>query len=217
MEGALAPRLKLLVAEDHALVRNGVVTILNLHDGLEVIAEAGDGEEAVRLCLLHRPDVALVDLQMPKLTGAEVIRRVRASAPRQRFIVLTSHGGDGDIRRALDAGASAYLLKDCSPEELTSAVRRVHAGGTLLSSQVKSNLINAPMPEALTPRELEVLRLLCSGRSNLEIGSEMGISELTVKTHVKRILGKLAVKDRTQAVLMALRRGLTHLEETEEP
>jgi two-component system NarL family response regulator len=213
----VAPRLRLLVAEDHVLVRSALVTILNLHADLEVVAEAGDGEEAVRLCALHSPDVALVDLQMPKLTGAEVIRRVRATAPHQRFIVLTSYAGDADIRRALEAGASAYLLKDCSPAELTSAVRSVHAGRTLLSSQAKANLINAPMPEPLTPRELEVLRFLCSGRSNLEIGTELGISEVTVKTHVKRILGKLDVKDRTQAVLTVLRRGLTHLEEVDEP
>ena len=210
----MTPPVAVLVADDHPVVRQGLRTFLELQPDLRVAGEACDGAEAVDLAAELLPDVVLLDLVMPEPAGAEAIRRIRAASPATKVIVLTTFAGDAEIFPALKAGAAGYLLKDVGPAELAEAIRRVHAGEALLSPKVAARVLREladdPEPGAgpLTPRELDVLRLLARGLSNKAIAAELVVSEKTVKTHVSSILGKLGLGDRTQAALYAVRERL---------
>ena len=206
--------IAVLLADDHPVVRQGLKTFLELQPDVSVAGEACDGAEAVALAADLLPDVVLLDLVMPGLGGPETIRRIRAASPETKVIVLTSFAGDDELFPALRAGADAYLLKDVEPRELVEAIRRVHAGEAPLDPKVAASVLrelagdSAPHQDPLTPRELEVLRLLARGLSNKAIAAELVVSEKTVKTHVSSILGKLGLTDRTQAALYAVRERL---------
>ncbi len=209
----------MLVADDQALVREGLVTLLGLVPGIEVAGAAADGAEAVRMAGEVRPDVVLMDLRMPRVDGVEATRRLLAVQPAARVVVLTTYADDDSIFAALQAGAVGYLTKDSGAEEIARAVRAVHAGETLLEPAVQRRLIEslrarpaAPArpapPDDLTPRELEVLRLIAGGLSNREIARRLFVSEATVKTHINNIFSKAGLRDRAQAVRYAYERGL---------
>ena len=207
--------IRVLIADDHAVVRQGLRTFLELQDGIEVVGEAADGEQALALVAQAAPDVALVDLVMPGVDGIETIRRLRDSGAATRVIVLTSFLDDDKLLPAVQAGAAGYLLKDVQPQDLVAAIRTVHEGNALLHPAVTARLLEqladeppAQTTEQLTPREREVLALVTRGLANKAIARELGVSEKTVKTHVSNILGKLGVADRTQAALYAVRAGL---------
>lgn len=208
--------IRVLIVDDHAVVREGLRAFLELQDGLHVVGEAGDGEEALELADRTRPDVILMDLVMPKLDGASAMRRLRERGQGARVIVLTSFLDDDRLMPAIEAGAAGYLLKNVEPAELARAVRVAHAGEAMIDPTVAARLVQtlAQRPSAqsdderLTRREHEVLELIARGRSNKRIAVELGISEKTVKTHVGHVLSKLGVSDRTQAALLAVRRGL---------
>lgn len=208
----MSETIKILVVDDHVIVRKGLVALLNTIEGLRVIAEASDGEEAIVAHRSHKPDVTLMDLRLPKLGGADAIARIRQEQPAARIIVLTTFDGDEDIFRALQAGAKGYLLKGMDAAELTDAIRAVYAGKSKIPAVVAEKLAERMGGPALTARELEVLKRIVAGRSNKEIASDLTISEATVKTHINSILGKLGVSDRTQAATSALQRGIVHLE-----
>lgn len=199
-----------MVVEDHHVVREGLVALMNAVPGMEVVAETADGRQALELFRKHLPDVTLMDLRLPGMSGVAAITRIRSQFPQARIIVLTTYDGDEDIHRALDAGARGYLLKGMSGEELMDAIRAVHSGRSRIPAQVAERLAERMVRPALTDRELDVLREIVSGKSNKEIGQELNISEATVKTHINSILGKLGVTDRTQAVTAAIQRGIVH-------
>lgn len=204
--------IRILVVEDHHVVRQGLVALVNTVEDMEVVAEASDGRQAVELFRQHQPDVTIMDLRLPVMTGVEAIKAIREEFPASRVIVLTTFDGDEDIYRALQAGARGYLLKDMFGEELMDAIRTVHAGKTRIPPAVAQRLAERMGGPNLTGRELDVLKLIVSGKSNKEIGKELTISEATVKTHINSILSKLAVSDRTQAATSALQRGIVHFE-----
>jgi DNA-binding NarL/FixJ family response regulator len=209
--------IRVLIVDDHAVVREGLRTFLELQDGIEVIGEAPDGEQAVRQVLALSPDVVLMDLMMPGLDGIGAMRQLHQSGSASRVIVLTSFLDDERLMPALAAGAAGYLLKDVEPSELARAVRSACAGEALIDPTVAARLLHqlsAPGPaadglERLTRREREVLDLIVTGHSNKRIALALQISEKTVKAHVGRVLAKLGVADRTQAAVLAVRRGLT--------
>jgi DNA-binding NarL/FixJ family response regulator len=209
--------IRVLVVEDHNVVRQGLVALLNLVEGIQVVGEAADGGGAITQFREHRPDVTLIDLRLPKMGGVEVIRRVRADTPQARFIVLTTYDGDEDIYRALKSGAKAYLLKGMTTEELIATIREVHAGKSHIPPAIAERLAERMGTEDLTPRESEVLEQIVAGKSNKEIGAELAISEATVKTHVNTLLSKLGVADRTQAATAAIRRGIVPFESLRKP
>jgi two-component system, NarL family, response regulator LiaR len=209
-------KIRVLIADDHAVVRQGLRTFLELQDDIEVMADAGDGEEAVAAALDGRPDVVLMDLVMPGLDGIEATRRILRERPATRVIALTSFLDDDKVLAAVRAGAAGYLLKDVEPQELVRAIHTVHGGEALLdpavTGTVMRELAGNTRPEdevdiRLTEREREVLALVARGLPNKLIARELGIAEKTVKTHVSSLLAKLGVTDRTQAALLAVRRG----------
>jgi DNA-binding NarL/FixJ family response regulator len=209
--------IRVLIVDDHAVVREGLRAFLALQDGVEIVGEAGDGEEALAQAQQLRPDVILMDLVMPGLDGVGAMRRLRAEGPSARVIVLTSFLDDERLLPAIQAGAAGYLLKNAEPAELIMAIRAAHRGDAVIDPTVAARLVHAistdtPQPAEgnLTPREREVLALIAGGRSNKRIALELGISEKTVKAHVGRLLAKLGVADRTQAALLAVQRGLVH-------
>ncbi|MGQ0603451.1 MAG: response regulator [Anaerolineales bacterium] len=204
--------LRILLADDHAVVREGLAAMISRRADMQVVAEAENGQRAVELARQHQPDVILMDLRMPVMGGVEAITHIRAEQPEARIIVLTTYDGDEDIYRALHAGAGAYLLKDTPRDELLDAIRAVHAGQKRIPFEVAAKLADRLTAYPLTPRELDVLRLIVAGKSNKEIGAALTIAEGTVKIHVNSLLGKLGVADRTQAVTEALRRGIVHLD-----
>jgi DNA-binding NarL/FixJ family response regulator len=206
------PVIRVMVCEDHVIVREGLVSLLEATADFQVIAEAGDGQTAIELYRQQRPDVTLIDLRMPRLDGVEVIRTIRREFPGSRFLVLTTYDSEDDITRALQAGASGYLLKGTNRTTLRDAIRLVHAGRRYLPPEVADRVIPGGAAIELTERELEVLRRIAEGLSNREIGDQLGISESTVKTHVNHLLGKLGATDRTKALVLALKRGLVHIE-----
>ena len=209
--------IRLLVVEDHHVVRQGLVALLNVADGLEVVGEAADGVEAIAQFRKHQPDITLMDLQLPRLNGVEVIERIRMETPNARFIVLTTYDGDEDIYRALQAGARAYLLKGMTSEKLIATIRTVHSGRSHIPAVIAEKLAERMGTEELTPREFEVLEQIVHGKSNKEIATELRISETTVKTHINGLLGKLGATDRTQAATSAIQRGLVPLESLRNP
>jgi DNA-binding NarL/FixJ family response regulator len=207
--------IRVLIADDHAVVRQGLRTYLELQDDVEVVGEAADGAAAVDAAQRHAPDVVLLDLAMPRLDGVAALKVLRERVPDARVLVLTSFGEDDRLFAALRSGAAGFLLKDTEPAELIRAIRTAHAGQAPLSpavaTRVVQELASGGRPRALavlTPRELDVLRLIARGRSNKRIALELGVAEKTVKTHVGHVLAKLDLTDRTQAALYAAREGL---------
>ena len=209
--------IRVLIVEDHNVVRQGLVALLNVVEGLEVVGEAADGVEAIAEYRKSRPDITLVDLRLPKLSGVEVIQRIRMEAPHARLIVLTTYDGDEDIYRALKAGAKGYLLKGMTTQELIATIREVHAGRAHIPPAIAEKLAERMGTEDLTPREAEVLEQIVNGKSNKEIATELAISEATVKTHINSLLSKLGVTDRTQAATAAIRRGIVPWESLRKP
>jgi two-component system NarL family response regulator len=207
----MSETIRILVAEDHLVARVGVTTIVNLQQDMAVVAEACNGQQAVELYRQYQPDVALLDLRMPVMTGVEAALAIRKEFPHARLIALTTYGGDEDIRRALAAGVQAYLTKDVLHDELLKAIRAVHAGQTYLPAGVAAALAaQMPRPD-LSAREVQVLELIVQGLANKQIAYALSIAEHTVKNHVKSILSKLGVQDRTQAATAAIQRGIIHL------
>lgn len=203
--------IRVMVVEDHHIVRQGLIALLGTVPDLKVVAEAGDGAEAIALYRQHRPDVTLMDLRLPKVSGVEAVEQIRREFPAARIVVLTTYDGDEDIYRALQAGARGYLLKGMYKNELLDAIYAVHAGKSRIPAVIAERLAERMGGPELTTRELEVLRLIVSGCANKEIGNKLFISEATVKTHINSILSKLGVADRTQATMAAIQRGIVHL------
>ena len=205
------PKLRLVLADDHPVVRDGLAAIINRQPDMEVIAEAGDGDEAIALYDRHKPDVMVLDLRMPKRDGVSVVEEVIAKHPRARLLIMTTHDGDEDIFRCLSHGAMGYLLKDAARQEILSAIRTIGEDRQYTSSSVAVKALQRMGKPALTEREIEVLRQLAEGRSNKDIARRLSITEGTAKTHVKAILTKLDAMSRTEAVAIAHKRGLIHL------
>jgi DNA-binding NarL/FixJ family response regulator len=206
-----AARIKILVVDDHPIMRVGIAAIINARTDMVTVAQAGTGEEAIEQYERHRPDITLMDLRLPGISGVDAIRTIRKSYPKACFVVLTTYEGDEDIYQALEAGARAYIIKGMPHEALVDALRRVHSGGRFLPSPVSAVLAARTPDSDLSSREREVLQLLARGESNKTIAAHLGITEATVKCHVSVILMRLQVEDRTQAVVAALQRGLVHL------
>lgn len=207
-EAMASPVIRLLIADDHFVVRLGLSSALRRERDFEVVAEAEDGEEAVALYLKHRPDVTLIDSRMPVLGGVAAVKRIILADPAARFVMLTVHDAEEDIHRAVTAGVKAFLAKDADASELADAIRAVHQGGTYFPARIVERLENRQARPELSAREVEVLEELARGRTNKEIAAALGIAPATVKIHVARILEKLGALDRTQAVSLALSRGL---------
>ena len=205
------PPIRVLCVDDHRLMREGIVHIVGLQPDIKVVAEASNGEEAVEQFLRHRPDVTLMDLQLPRMNGLQAIRAIRHGEPDARVVVLTMYHGDEDIYRALQAGAAGYLLKDTVPEDLVRVIREVHAGKRAIPPDVEAALALRATQPALTFREMQVLELLATGKRNKEIAADLGISSDTARAHIKSIFIKLNVHDRTAALAEALRRGMIHI------
>jgi len=208
---ASAVKAGVLVVDDHGLFRTGVANIINQEPDLRVVAEAGNGVEAIAAFERHHPDVTLLDLRMPVMEGVEVVRRIRERDPAARVIVLTTYDTDDEIASALKAGAKAYVLKDISADQLVGCIREVLAGKTYLAPAAAAKLAEGVTRVQLTPREMETLRLMADGKANKEIAGELSISERTVKTHLGNLFEKLGVTSRTEAVKVATQRGLVRL------
>ena len=204
----MSDAIRVMLVEDHAVVRQGLAALLGAQDGLEVVGAVGDGAAAVAMYGQVRPDIVLMDLQMPKMGGVEAIRRIREVHAAARVIVLTTFDGDEDIYRALQAGARAYLLKGMPVEELVTTIHAVHKGKLHIPAPVAEKLAGRLSGQELTARELTVLERIVAGRANKEISADLFISEATVKTHINSLLGKLGVADRTHAATVAIQRGL---------
>ncbi len=200
--------IRVLCVDDHPVVRNGIQQVINMQPDMVVVAAAATGEEAIVLFRRHHPDITLMDLQLPGMSGIEVIRRIRSECVTARVIVLTMYQGDEDMTRAIDAGAQAYLLKDTLSHDLVRTVRDVHRGEYQIPQTGVERLKGLAH---LTPREVQITELIAEGMRNKEIAIALGISEETVHAHVKNIFAKLKVNDRTAALSMALRRGIIHL------
>lgn len=205
--------IRVMTVDDHPVYRDGLSALLALHADFELVAEAGDGNEAIEMFRALRPDVTLMDLSMPAMGGAEAIERIIAEFPDARVIVLTTYQGDADIHRALEAGARGYLMKDVLRHEVADAIRSVHRGGRVVPTAVAQRLAEFTPRIELTDREVEVLALLAKGMSNKDIAAAIGRTEATVKVHMLHILQKLRASDRTEAVTVALRRGIIHLDD----
>jgi DNA-binding NarL/FixJ family response regulator len=203
--------IKILIVDDHPVVRDGLSAIISRRSDMQVVGEAENGSQALDLFRAHRPDVTLMDLQLPERSGVEVITTLRQEFPTARFIVFTTFDGDDDIYRALSAGAQGYLLKGTPRDTLLEAIRAIHAGRKHIPPDVAAKLAERIGYAELTEREVEVLRAIVAGQSNKEIGAALSITEGTVKVHVSSLLGKLGVQDRTQAVTEALKRGIVRL------
>ena len=205
-------KIRVLIVDDHPIMRVGIAAIINGRADMITVGQAGTGEEAVALFEQCRPDITLMDLRLPGMSGVDAIRTIRGKHPEALFVVLTTYEGDEDIYQALEGGARAYIIKGMPHEALADALRRVYAGGRFIPSPV-SRALAARMPDSdLSSREREVLQLLAHGESNKRIAAHLGITEATVKSHVSAILMRLQVEDRTQAVVTALQRGIVHLQ-----
>jgi two-component system NarL family response regulator len=204
----VSERIRVLIVDDHSLVRRGLAAIVNMEEDTEVVGEAADGEEAIRMWREIRPDIILMDLRMPNMDGVAAIRGIRAEDPDSGIIVLTTYDHDDDIYAGLRAGAKAYLLKDAQPEELFRCIRAVHAGNAYLQPKLAVKLAQRAQEEPLTEREEQSLKLLAEGLSNRAIGQALHISESTVKSHLKSLFVKLDATSRAEAIALAARRGL---------
>ncbi len=203
--------IRIMLVDDHPIVRIGLAALIGTLPGMTAVAQAGNGSEAIALHAQHKPDVTLMDLRLPDVSGVEVIRTIRATSPEARFIVLTTYEGDEDIHQALQAGARGYIIKGLPHDLLADAIRRVHAGGRYLPQVIRDTLANRTPDSDLSPREREILERIAQGKSNREIAQELKLAEITVKMRVSAILERLDVNDRTEAVVTALQRGLLHL------
>lgn len=203
-------RIRVFCVDDHPMLRKGIAAIINDEPDMRLVVEASNAEEAVQQFRKHRPDVTLMDLRLPDRSGIEAMRAIQAEFPEARIIMLTTFEGDAEIQNALEAGARGYLLKNMPPEELVESVRQVHAGKKRIPSNLAARLAEHLSDEVLTAREVEVLRHIAEGSRNQEIGERLFVSEKTVKAHVKHIMEKLGANDRTQAVAIAVRRGIIH-------
>jgi len=208
---AATPRIRVMCVDDHPIVREGMAAIITLQPDMTMVGTAATGREAIQRYEELRPDVALVDLRLPDMSGFDVIKAIREKFPNARIVVLSSHEGDVDIQRALEAGAQGYVAKGIVRDELLDIIRGVHGGKRRLPAAVAQTLAEHMADEPISPRELEVLSLMAAGKRNKEIAGDLSIAEDTVKMHVRNILSKLQVSDRTEAVTIALRRGIIHL------
>lgn len=204
--------IKILIADDHPVVREGLTALINFYPDMTVVAEASNGREAIALFLQKRPDIGLLDLNMPEIDGVDAIIAIRQRIPNARLIILTTFDGNEDIYRGMRAGAKAYMLKDAPRAELVACLHAVHNGQTVVSPALGAKLADRLSTSTLTARELEVLRLLARGGGNKEIAETLCVAEGTIKTHIVAILRKLEAVDRTQAVILALKRGIIRLE-----
>jgi len=210
-----------VIADDQRLFANGLARIIGIQTDMEVVGEAHTGEEAISLCLHEEPDVVLMDLSMPGIGGLSATRKILSLLPRTRVLILTVHTDDAHVFQGIKAGAQGYILKDCTPEELTRAIRTVHAGETIMSQDIARKTLttfegirsNTEITPNLTERELGVIKALAQGKSNKEIAQALGISEKTVRNHASNIYNKLHIFDRTQAVIYAIRRGIVGLDD----
>jgi DNA-binding NarL/FixJ family response regulator len=205
---SVPPPIRILCVDDHPIVRQGIAGLVGVHADLELVAEAANGREAIEQFRTHRPDVTLMDLQMPEMNGLDAVSAIRAEFPEARIIVLTTYEGDVQALRAIKAGARAYLLKNSLHKELLDTIRIVHAGRKSLSPEVQFQLAEHVTDEALTPAEVRVLRLIADGNANKEIAAQLSISEETVKGQVRNVLAKLGAKDRTHAAMIGFKRGI---------
>ena len=203
--------IRILAADDHQLIRQGIAGLIADEPGMTVVAEAANGREAIDQFRTHRPDVTLMDLQMPELNGIEAMTAIRAEFPEARIIVLTTYTGDVQVLRAIKAGASGYLLKSTLVNEMLAAIRAVHAGRKALSAEVSFDLAEHSAQEALSPLEVRVLRLIANGHTNKEIAAKLSVTEEAVKSQVRNILSKLGTDDRTHAAVIGLKRGIIEL------
>jgi DNA-binding NarL/FixJ family response regulator len=203
--------IRVLCVDDHALIRDALTLKVDLEPDMRMVAAAATGEQALEYFRLHRPDVTLMDLQLPTMSGLDAIRAIRREDPHARIVVLTMYEGDEDIYRAIQAGAATYLLKDTLADDLIRMVRDVHGGARPIPADIAERLAERSEQGTLTPREVQVVELIATGMRNREIAGALRISEETVQVHVKNILAKLRVQDRTAAVTMALRRGIIHI------
>ena len=205
------PPIRILIVDDHPIMRVGITALIASCSEMETVAQAGSGEEAIKLHVLHHPDITLMDLRLPGISGVETIRSIRSQSPKARFIILTTYEGDEDIYRAMQAGAVTYLLKDTLSKKMMAVIREVAAGGRPITPEVARKLADRMFQSSLTQREVEVLHLVARGMRNKEVAAELRIGEETVQGHVKNILAKLGVHDRTEAVTVGIRRGIVHL------
>jgi DNA-binding NarL/FixJ family response regulator len=205
------PTIRVLCADDHRLMREGIARIVGVQPDMTVVAQASDGEQAVAQFLQHRPDVTLMDLEMPKMNGVRAIQAIRSQQPQARIVVLTMYHGDEDIHRAIAAGAMGYLLKDTLPDDLIRVIREVHSGRRAIPPEIAAVLEQRASQPTLTFRESQVLELLATGKRNKEIAAALGISGDTASAHIKSIFQKFNVHDRTAALAEALRRGIIHI------
>jgi len=203
--------IQVLCVDDHPLLREGIAALIGNQTDMELVAEASSGREALEQFRQHRPDITLMDLQMPEMSGIDAISAIRGEFPEARIIILTTHAGDVQVSRALKAGARAYLLKGLLRKELLETIRAVHAGQKRLSSEVAAEIAEHATDDALTPREVDVLRLVAGGNANKEIAAQLLLTEETVKSHIRNILAKLGANDRTHAVAIGLKRGIIDL------
>ena len=204
----VASRMRILVVDDHPLLREGVTALVSSQSDMIIVAQASNGREAIQQFRAHHPDVTLMDLQLPEMNGLDALIAIRGEFPEARIIVLTTYAGDTQILRAVKAGARAYLLKNTLNRELLDTIRAVHAGKKYISPEASYKLAEHSSEDALTPAEVRVLRSIADGNSNKEIAAQLSISEVTVKSQVRNILSKLGAKDRTQAAMIGLRRGI---------
>jgi DNA-binding NarL/FixJ family response regulator len=204
-------RIRVLSVDDHPLLREGIVALVNAQPDMLVVAQAGSGREAAEQYRAHKPDVTLMDLRLPDMSGVDALAAIRNDFPEARIVMLTTFEGDVEIQRALSAGARGYLIKSMPPGELIEAIRQVHVGRKRIPSEVAAQLAEHAGEEALTAREIEVLRHIAEGNRNKDIAERLFISEETVKVHVKHVMDKLGAGDRTEAVAIAIRRGIIQL------
>ena len=204
--------VRILLVDDHPMIQAGLAATIGPESDMTVVGSAANGKEAVELYREHHPDITLMDLKMPQMGGVTAIRAIRDEFPSAKIIVLSTYQGDEDIYRALEAGATTYILKDMLADDLVRVIREVAAGGRPMPAEVAKRLAERSLQPSLTPREVEVLRLMAKGMRNKEIAADLGISEETAQGHVKNVFTKFAVHDRTEAVAVAIRRGIVHLD-----
>ena len=202
--------IRILTVDDHPLLRKGIAALVNVEDDMKLVAEASSGEEAIEKFRTHRPDITLMDIQLPESNGIETIGQIQKEFPNARIIVLSTYSGDAQVVRAIKAGARAYLLKRQVHRELLETIRAVHAGGRRIPQEIAADLVDNPRDD-LTPREIDVLRLIAGGNANKEIADQLSIGEASVKSYVANILSKLSARDRAHAVTIGLKRGIIEL------